>query len=222
VYIGTPVLAPRTTSTPEMVVWAHGASAPAASEANRLMKEILGSLRAPNLALLAGLEIQQHIIPKDKKLTDLVEFSASTGEKTVTGRVYDDLRGVGGEKFGRSILYAVGEETLVLIPEYPSPYGSGYVAAHEAGHVVEQFALTNAQRKRLQEAYDDRTRANELWLSTYAKSDPHEYFASSTAAFFGHPRTDSESDRARFTGAWLKKNDSRMYGLLTDVYRKTA
>ena len=102
------------------------------------------------------------------------EFSGKTGEKTVDGRLYDDVRGMGGEKFGRSILYAVGEETLVSIPGFPSPYGSGYVAAHEAGHVVEQFALTNSQRKRLQDAYDDRTRANGPWLSVYAKSNPHE------------------------------------------------
>ena len=61
---------------------------------------------------------------------------------------------MGGEKFGGSILYAVGEETLVSIPGYPSPYGSGYVAAHESGHVVEQFALTDSQRNRLQDAYD--------------------------------------------------------------------
>jgi hypothetical protein len=221
-YIGMPLLAPRTASTLEMAVWGHGASASATSEANRLMIEVLGSLKPSNLALLEGLDIQQHIIPKDKKFTDLPEFSAKTGEKTVDGRLYDDVRGMGGEKFGRSILYAVGEETLVSIPGYPSPYGSGYVAAHEAGHVVEQFALTTSQGKRLQDAYDYRIRANGPWLSAYAKSNPHEYFASSTAAFYGHPRTDSASDGALFTRAWLKKNDGRMYGLLTDVYRTTA
>ena len=203
-------------------MWGHGASAAATSEANRLMNEVLGSLRPSNQALLAGIDIQQHIIPKDKKLTDLPEFSAKAGQKTVDGRIYDDLRGMGGEKFGRSILYAVGEETLVSIPGYPSPYGGGYVAAHEAGHVVERFALTNSQRNRLQDAFDDRTRANGPWLSPYAKSNPHEYFASSTAAFYGHPRTNSASDRTLFTRAWLKKNDGRMYRLLTDVYRMTA
>jgi hypothetical protein len=222
-YIGTPLLAPGTTSTLEMAVWGHGASAAATSEANRLMIEVLGSLRPSNLALLEGIDIQLHIIPKDKKLTDLPEFSARTGEKTVDGRLYDDVRGMGGEKFGGSILYAVGEETLVPIPGYPTPYGSGYVAAHESGHVVEQFALTNSQKKRLQDAYDDRKRANGPWLSLYAKSNPpHEYFASSTAAFYGHPRTNAASDRALFTRAWLRKNDGRMYGLLTDVYRKTT
>ena len=221
-YIGTPLLAPRTSSTLEMVVWAHGASASATTEANRRMIEVLGSLRPSNLALLAGIDIQLHVIPKDKKLVELPEFSGKAGQKTLDGRIYDDLRGMGGEKFGGSILYAVGEETLVSIPGFPSPYGSGYVAAHESGHVVEQFALTDSQRNRLQDAYDSRTRPNGPWLSPYAKSNPHEYFASSTAAFYGHPRTNSASDRALFTRAWLKKNDGRMYGLLTDVYRTTA
>lgn len=145
-YIGSPLLEPRTSSGLEMVVWAHGASASATSEANRRMIEVLGSLRPSNLALLDGLDIQLHIIPKDKKLTDLLEFSAKKGLPTGHGGVYDDLRGVGGERSGRSILYAVGEETLASIPGYPSPYGSGYVAAHEAGHVVERYTLTTGQR----------------------------------------------------------------------------
>ena len=144
-YIGSPLLEPRTSSGLEMVVWAHGASASATSEANRRMIEVLGSLRPSNLALLDGLDIQLHIIPKDKKLTDLLEFSAKKGLPTGHGGVYDDLRGVGGERSGRSILYAVGEETLASIPGYPSPYGSGYVAAHEAGHVVERYALTTGR-----------------------------------------------------------------------------
>jgi len=222
VYIGSPLLEPRTSPGVEMVVWSHGAAAAVRSEANRLMMEVLGGLRPSNRALLEGLEIQLHIIPKDKKLTDLLEFSAKAGLPTGHGGVYDDLRGIGGERFGRSILYAVGEETLVSISGYPSPYGSGYVAAHEAGHVVEQFALTASQRKRLQDAYDDRTRANGPWLSPHAKSTPQEYFASSTAAFHGHPRTNSASDRALFTRAWLRKNDGLMYGLLTDIYRMTT
>ena len=217
-YIGTPLVTPRTSSKLETTVWGHGASASATSEATRLMMEVLGSLRPSNLALLQGLEIQLHVIPKDKKLTDLVEFSGMTGGKSVDGQVYDDLRGIGGQKFGRSILYAVGEETLVSIPEFPSPYGSGYVASHESGHVVEQFALTKSQTNRLQEAYV-RTRAKEQWLSPHAKLDPHEYFASSTAAFYDHPRTKSPGDQARFTQTWLKQNDRHMYGLLTDVYR---
>ncbi len=221
-YIGTPVLGRGTTSALEMVVWGHGASASATSQAHRLMVEVLGSLRPPSLALIEDLEIQLHIIPKDKKLRDLVEFSAMTGKRTVDGRLYDGLRGMGGERFGQSILYAVGEETLAPISGYPSPYGSGYVAAHEAGHVVEQFALTTSQRKRLQDAYDDRTRAAGPWLSPSAKSNPREYFASSTAAFYGRPRTNSASDRALFTRAWLKKNDGRIYGLLTDIYRMTT
>jgi hypothetical protein len=218
-YLGTPLLARKTPDTVEMVVWRHGASASAIGEANRLMIEVLGSLRPSNVMLLEGIDIQLHIIPKDKKLTDLGEFRLMTGAKTVDGRIYDDLRGMGGEKFGGSILYAVGEETLVSIPGYPSPYGSGYVAAHESGHVVEQFALTKSQRTRLQDAFDARTRANGPWLSTYAKSNPHEYFASSTAAFYGHPRTSSAIDRTVFTRAWLKKSDRHMYGLLTDVYK---
>jgi hypothetical protein len=203
-----------------MVVWGHGTSSLAVSEANKFMNQVLGSLRQDNVNLLEGMDIQLHIIPYNMKLTDLNEFSFLKGMKDSDGRNYDDLRGVGGTKFGSSILYAVAEETLVHIPGKPSGYYSGFVVSHESGHVVEQFALTKTQRNRLQEAYNARKDANGPWLSAYASSNLHEYFAQSTAAFFGHPQNYKEADKLAYTRAWLKKNDRLMYKLLTDVYKR--
>lgn len=217
---GTPIPVRTAPATLPMVVWGHGASAAASREANRLMIEVLGSLGPANLGLLDGIDVQLHIIPHDRKLTDLVEFGPLKGQKTVDGRNYEDLRGMGGTKFGGSILYAAGEETLVTIPGHPSLYFNGYVASHESGHVVEQFALTKAQKKALQQAYDTRVNAIGPWLSAYASSNVQEYFASSTAAFFGHPRTSRAADRSVFTRGWLKENDRPMYRLLAEVYKR--
>ena len=181
------------------------------------------NIRQPYLLsdrLLEGIDVQLHIIPHDKKLTDLDEFSFLKGMKDSDGRNYDELRGVGGTKFGNSILYAVAEETLKHIDGKPSGYYSGFVVSHESGHVVEQFALTKAQSKRLQEAYNERKSANGPWLSAYASSNLHEYFAQSTAAFFEHPQNPGAADKTTYTRVWLQKNDRPMYILLTDVYKR--
>jgi hypothetical protein len=58
--------------------------------------------------------------------------------------------------------------------------------------------------------------ANGPWLSAYASSDLHEYFAQSTAAFFGHPEHDAL--RVRFTRASLAQNDPQMHALLSEIY----
>ena len=194
-------------------MWSHGAPDLAKNEATMFMNEVLTSLGPANVAVFDGIDVQLHIIPHDKKLTDLDEFSF------LKGKNYDDSRGVGGTKFGSSILYAVAEENLVSIPGKPSHY-TGFLVSHESGHVVEQFALTKTQRKRLQEAYNTRKDANGPWLSAYASSDLHEYFAQSTAAFFAHPQSNREADRVAYTRAWLQKNDRPMYKLLTDVYKR--
>jgi hypothetical protein len=217
---GTPIVVRKAPAKPTMAVWGHGASARAKSEASRFMIEVLGSLGRPNVGLLEGIDIQLHIIPHDKKVTDLLEFSPLKGKDAGDGRTYDDLRGVGGQKFGGSILYAAGEETLVHIPGKPSGYYQGYIVSHESGHVVEQFALTPAQRKRLLDAFARRQETNGPWLSADVSADVHEYFASSTAAFYGHPKTNKAAERVTYTREWLKKNDGPMYRLLNDVYNR--
>jgi hypothetical protein len=217
---GTPAFARRTPYKLPLAVWSHGTSALARSEATTFMVEVFGSLSPANVSLLDGLDIQLHIIPHDKKVTDLLEFSGLRGRDAGGGRTYDDLRGIGGQKFGRSILYAAGEETLEHIPGKPSGYYRGFLVSHESAHVVEQFALTPTQRKRLLDAYARRQAAGGPWLSADVSADLHEYFASSTAAFYGHPKTNSAAERVTYTRAWLRKNDGPMYRLLTDVYSR--
>lgn len=215
-FTGTPILA----HTLPMAVWGHGASAVAISEANKSMIEVLGSLGRDNVNLLEGMDVQLHIVPHDKKLTDLDEFAWLKGVKTFDGSNYDDVRGVGGTKFGKSILYAVAEETLVSIPgRKPSGECRGHVVSHESGHVVAQFALTKTQTRRLQEAYNTRKDANGPWLRPYASSNCQEYFGDATAAFFEHAISNREADKVAYTRAWLKKNDRPIYRLLTDVYK---
>lgn len=199
----------------------HGASAEAIRIAEARMTEVLGSLKDPAAGELKGATVELHVIPHDKKLTDLPEFASLKGTKTFDGRNYDDLRGVGGTKSGDTVRYAIAEEQLVSVPGKPSGYALGFVAGHESGHIVEQFGLTADQKKDLQDAYDARKKAGGPWLnpSWYTSSNTGEYFAQSTAAYFGRPYSTSDEDKKTYTRDWLKKNDPAVCKLLSAIYK---
>jgi hypothetical protein len=198
----------------------HGASAEAVGLASDRLFEILGGLGAPEETALKDATVELHIIPHDKKLTDLPEFASLKGSKTFDGRNYDDLRGVGGTKVGNIIRYAVAEEQLVSVSGKPSGYAKGFVASHESGHVIEQFGLTPDQQKALQQAFDARTKAGGPWLNpkNYTSSRVGEYFAQCVSAYFNRPYSDSAEDKRMYTRDWLMKNDPEMYKLLNSVY----
>ena len=215
---GLALFARKAAGTVPTAVWAHGTSELARSDAEKFMNRIFGSLAPSNVALFEGLDVQLHIIPYDKRLTDLPEFASLKGTKTFDGRNYDDVRGMGGMKFGESILYAAGEDTLVARPGKPF-YPGGRVVYHESGHVVGRFGLTRSQQDRLKDAFDKRTKANGPWLETYASSNPEEYLACATSAFFMNPPVGRTEDPIPYTREWLRRNDHPIHALLTDVYK---
>jgi hypothetical protein len=88
--------------------------------------------------------------------------------------------------------------------------------------VVAQFALTDQQKNALQKAFQDRRQALLDWVGPEAGSSAEAYFASSTAAFFGHRRSVAAPDPLRFTREWLAKNDPQLLALLSDVYQRAS
>jgi hypothetical protein len=208
-------------SGPSTSVIGHGASEAAVETAQERADEIFNNLKSPGEGGLKGAKIELHIIPHDKKLTDLPEFESLKGTKTFDGRDYDELRGVGGTKVGDKIRYAVAEEQLIAVEGKPSGYALGFVAGHESGHIVEQFGLTDKQKETLKAAYDARKTAGGPWLEPawYTSSSTGEYFAQSTSAYFGHPYSTSEEDKKTYTREWLEKNDPAIYELLKSIYK---
>jgi hypothetical protein len=215
--------APAATAIPMKVV-SHGASEAAVKAAEAQMREVLAPLKADNLAQLKGETIELHIIPANKKLTDLPEYAALKGTQTWDKkRVYDELRGAGAQKIGSVIRYAIAEEQLVKMPGHPMEYAPGLVGTHESGHLVQQFALTKRQNADLTAAYDARVKAGGPWLApaSYTSGNVGEYFAQGTAAYMGHPYSTSDEDKKSYTKAWLQKNDPALFKLLDEVYGAT-
>jgi hypothetical protein len=198
-------------------VWAHGAYPLARDEAEKWMNRVFGALARRNVALFGNRDVQLHIIPKDRKLTDLAEFASLKGTRTHDGRLYDDVRGVGGITAGTSILFAVGEDALVAFPGKPF-YRGGAVVCHEGGHVVHRFGFTKHEQKRVESVFAKRKKANGPWVDPYASSNPEEYFACATEAFFMNVPMRKGDAPTPATREWLRAFDRPVHALLQDVF----
>lgn len=115
----------------------HEANAESQQQAQRVIRVMSTEMPASVRKNLVRNKIQVEIIPKDKKVTDLPNFSGLKGKKTFDGRLWDDVRGAANQRLADGgAACAIPEENLL-------PGGVGYirfyVLAHEYGHMV----LTN-------------------------------------------------------------------------------
>jgi len=100
------------------------------------------------------------VVPKNKKMTDLPQFSSLAGKKTFDGRDWDKVRGSGGMEINGHIYVAVTEEnTLGTDGEGDVSgtqwcYDSGYsTTTHEIAHVIDMHGLTPEDRKKVDDLY---------------------------------------------------------------------
>jgi hypothetical protein len=207
----------------------HGSSSGAVAAATALQQQQWQNLDLVGLKQLDGLTVELHVIPHNKKLTDLDDFKALKGQTTFDGRLWDDVRGINIGKTGKKIRSAVAEESLIRIKGMPSGYGAGFVAGHEDGHAV-RGALSPEQNTALQKLFDDRKKDHAppaqnaaddaFWLppSWYAGANSDEYWANSVAAYFNHPYSDDKAVVKMYTPGWLAANDAKMYAFLQKVF----
>ncbi len=223
-----------------ITVVGHGSSDAAVKAAQQIQDEEWKNMSDDALKTVQGMTVELHVIPADKKMTDLDEFKSLKGQKTFDGRIWDDVRGINIGKSGTKIQSAVGEETLVKIEGKPAGYALGFVASHESGHSLRsgftpamdaQLVLLYGQRikdkgqppqPKSGDAPDDNTLDDWLAPRWYTASNADEYLAQSVAAYFSHPYNDDDKDiAAKYTPDWLKTNDSGMYDFLTNqVFQK--
>jgi hypothetical protein len=170
-------------------------------------KDIQDRLAKANVALV--------ILPRDKKMTEVSQFSGLKGTKTFDGRMWDDVRGSGGMKVAGGIwAIAVPEENLVEAEGATDKYGSGYsVGLHEFAHTVHAKGVTDDERKQIAALYAARKKANGPWTESYGASNEKEYFAQSTNCFLGENAGVGQNG-----AAWLRDNDKPMYDLLVSIY----
>lgn len=100
------------------------------------------------------------IIPNDKKITELPEFTSLIGQNTGAGGVrnWEKVRGVGDVKYNGNTYVGVAEENLLgLTPIIGDPYDEGYsTATHEIAHSIHLNGLQKFEKDIITKEYNKR------------------------------------------------------------------
>jgi len=200
----------RTTVLRGVEVTAYAPSDLAEAEATRVVTAM--TARPDLQRKLKAAKVELVIIPQHTKMTDLPEFASLKGRRTFDGRVWDDVRGVGGTPTpdGRTAV-GIPEENLADLPSdgYPGNYS---VAIHELAHVIHEH-VTRDEKAAIDAAFEARKAAGGPWTEPYGSSNSHEYFAQATNAFF-----DRNVGMGNSGKPWLRQNDPAILALLTKIY----
>lgn len=165
------------------------------------------------LSNLVASDAELHIIARDQVTTDLPEWRHDKGKPIAeyNGLTRDErTRGMGGR------LTSCGEENLLKLPR--DRYHGRDICLHEFSHNIRNHGIQQAVRLRFDEQYR-RSLRNQLWVKSYAGSNPDEFFAELTMWYFGtHGDLGMTGPKPANGPVGLKEYDSEAYALLDDFY----
>jgi len=159
----------------------------------------------------AGAEL--HIIGKDQMTSDLPEHRHLKGQQfgSVKGQTVDErTRGLGG------LLTSCGEENLLRIKT--DRYHGRDICIHEFSHNIRNAGMTPELRKMF-DAQRERSLKNNLWVNSYAASNPDEFFAELSMWYFGtHGDMGMKGPKPDNGREGLKQYDPEAFSLLDEFY----
>ena len=120
-----------------------------------------------------------HIIGKDQVTSDLPEHRHMKGKKIQSygdQTVDERTRGLGG------LLTSCGEENLLRLKN--DRYFERDICVHEFAHNIRNAGMVPEIRKKFDEQHQ-RSLARNLWINSYAGSNPDEFFAELSMWYFG-------------------------------------
>jgi VHL beta domain len=169
--------------------------------------------RAPEvLANVVAWQTEVHIIGRGQLTSDLPELRWARGKiwDKLTGKDIDErTRGIGG------VYASCGEENLLALSS-DRYHGGSDICVHEFAHVVMDYGLDSALRKRIEESFQNSTNSG-LWTGLYAASNPKEYWAELSMWYFGAHGDQGRNGPTAGSSA-LKVYDPLGFQLLDDVY----
>ena len=138
---------------------------------------------------------------------DLPEFACLAGQTRID---FDHVCGVAD----RADYPVATVNELDLLGDRDGPCDGLNILFHEIGHLVQGWTLSPADYFDAKQFYQESINNGVYKRGVdYATTNPNEYFAESTQAYFL-----SQDLRGRRDRAWLKANDPEMFALLTSVY----
>ncbi|MBK8098576.1 MAG: tetratricopeptide repeat protein [Planctomycetes bacterium] len=144
---------------------------PDLSPARRQVVERALALFGTRLGKLVAVGARHDLLQEAERTTDEPARTGLRGKRTFDGRVWDDVRGIGG------LRAATGIEAL----DDATWFGFDTLA-HEITHQVHYYALPPVERARIRELYE-RARRENRFLDYYAATNEAEYFGQGVEAF---------------------------------------
>lgn len=156
------------------------------------------------LPTLAQKGATHYIIPIYEKATDHEKANYIKGKRTFDGRLWDDVRGMGG------IDSATGIEDLDLARNFDFN-----TLAHEFTHQIHGNALTDVLEKEILNLYQN-AKKNNRFLDYYSASNEFEYFAQCMEAYVSFQGKKNPKSTAKNTRELLKQKDPEMYKFIEE------
>lgn len=172
-----------------------------AGERLRVVERSL-ALFADHLPILAARRAKHDLLALDERSTEAIERRNLSGTRTFDGRLWDDVRGLGG------LRAATGIEAL----DDAAVFGFD-TFAHELAHQVHFFALDRARRDRIDELYRDAIESGHC-LDGYAASSAAEYFGQGVEAFVSLCKRPSGPRTHGHTRFELARRDPALHAFL--------
>lgn len=156
----------------------------------------------------------RHVARKGGRHDMLMEYERTTddasrawlrGRRTFDGRVWDDVRGIGG------LCAATGVECLD-----DAVSGGFQTLVHELAHQVHFYSLPVAQQRRIAELYRRATRHGRA-LDYYAESNESEYFAQGVEAYFSLAKSPGQPITHGHTRFELMRKDPDLHAFLRTI-----
>jgi hypothetical protein len=175
------------------------------SPERRLVADRALSMFARYLGRLVAIGGRHDLLLETERTTDAPSRGALRGKRTFDGRVWDDVRGIGG------LLAATGIEAL----DEAMAFGFDTLA-HELAHQVHYYAVTQVDRMRIHELYQQ-ARQNDRCLDHYAASNEAEYFGQGVEAFASYgkrPGCETTHGHTRFE---LYRRDRELHDFIAAI-----
>ncbi len=147
------------------------------------------ALFGSRLGRIVAMGGRHDLLLEDQRTTDARARASLRGKRTFDGRVWDDVRGIGG------LRAATGIEAL----DEAAQHGFDTLA-HEIGHQVHLYSFTRKQRRQVRELYQQALDEGRC-LDYYAASNDAEYFGQGVEAFISlgkRPTPEATHGHTRF------------------------
>lgn len=173
--------------------------------ARRAVVDRTAAMFGRHLGRLLAIGARHDLLLELERTTDADERSNLRGRRTFDGRVWDDVRGIGG------VHAATGIEALDEAAAF------GYdTLVHEVAHQVHFYALSRLQRTRIR-ALHARAVAEGRCLDYYAATNDAEYFGQGVEAFASLAKRPGGETTHGHTRWELYRLDRELHDFIAEV-----